>query len=218
LLIDEEIFEMVVCPSCKSTRIRDDYKPAPVYFRAIGFRALLCDHCNRQFRAFSPVFSKRPVKVHYRQKANVFNPARPVDLNRLKERSTVDRQKAVQTKALTSLMQLADREPPVSGELLEPIPRNLRTQITKLNQERAKYRADQAQVVEEQRKKRLPLCPHCGSQSVRQRHRKVWERAVLSFTDLKAFFCRSCNVAFYARMEDRRPDPRVIDVQGMAPQ
>jgi transposase-like protein len=45
---------MVVCPSCGSSRIRNDYKPAPLVLRVIGVRALLCDYCNRQFRAFSP--------------------------------------------------------------------------------------------------------------------------------------------------------------------
>jgi transposase-like protein len=45
---------MVVCPSCGSSRIRNDYRPAPLILRVIGLRALLCDNCNRQFRAFSP--------------------------------------------------------------------------------------------------------------------------------------------------------------------
>ncbi len=209
---------MAVCPSCKSTRIRDDYKPAPVYFRAIGIRALLCDHCNRQFRAFSPVLSKSPVKDHYQQKANVFNPAPAVDLNRLKENSTGHGQKEIQTMRLDYFKQLADQGPPVPGELLEPIPRNLRTQITKLNQERAKDGHDQAQVDEVQRKKTLPLCPLCGSPSVRQRHRRVWERAVLSFTELKAFLCCACNGTFYARMEDQKPDSGAIDLPDTAPQ
>jgi hypothetical protein len=209
---------MVVCPSCKSSRIRDDYKPTPVYFRAIGIRALLCDHCNCQFRAFSPIFSKSPAKGHYQQKANVFNPAPPVDLNRLKENSAGNGQKEEMTVRSNSLKELADQGPPVPGELLEPIPRNLRTQITKLYQEKVKNGPDDAQVDDDQRPKTLPHCPHCGSPSVRQRHRKAWERAVLSITDHKAFFCRACRGTFYARLEVQKPDSRAIDLPGTASQ
>lgn len=66
---------MVVCPSCGSSRIRSDYKPAPFFLRLIGVRGLLCDNCNFPFRAFSmlPPRSRRP--HHAQRKADIFNPA-----------------------------------------------------------------------------------------------------------------------------------------------
>ena len=45
---------MARCPFCGSERIRNGYRLAPLPLRAVGIRELLCDYCNRQFRAFSP--------------------------------------------------------------------------------------------------------------------------------------------------------------------
>lgn len=74
---------MAYCPACGSSRIRNDYRPAPVLLRMFGFRALLCDNCNYQFRAFSPFPPKshRPRSVS--RKADVFNAAPIVDLNQI---------------------------------------------------------------------------------------------------------------------------------------
>jgi hypothetical protein len=44
---------MAHCPACGSHRIRNGYRLAPLPLRALGIRELLCDYCNRQFRAFS---------------------------------------------------------------------------------------------------------------------------------------------------------------------
>jgi hypothetical protein len=54
---------MAHCPACGSHRIRNGYRLAPLPFRAVGIRELLCDYCNRQFRAFSPRAPKQVVKV-----------------------------------------------------------------------------------------------------------------------------------------------------------
>ena len=41
---------MALCPACGSSRIRNDYKPAPLALRIFFVRAFLCDHCNYQFK------------------------------------------------------------------------------------------------------------------------------------------------------------------------
>jgi YgiT-type zinc finger domain-containing protein len=54
---------MAHCPACGSHRIRNGYRLAPLPLRAVGIRELLCDYCNRQFRAFSPRAPKQVVKA-----------------------------------------------------------------------------------------------------------------------------------------------------------
>ena len=74
---------MAICPACKGMRIRDDYKPAPLPLRLFGVRALLCDYCNHQFRAFSPLSPKSRKPRSFERKADIFNEAPGVDLNQL---------------------------------------------------------------------------------------------------------------------------------------
>jgi len=54
---------MAHCPACGSHRIRNGYRLAPLALRALGIRELLCDYCNRQFRAFSPRAPKQVVRA-----------------------------------------------------------------------------------------------------------------------------------------------------------
>lgn len=54
---------MAHCPACGSRRIRNGYRLAPLPLRALGIRELLCDYCNRQFRAFSPRAPKQVVRT-----------------------------------------------------------------------------------------------------------------------------------------------------------
>lgn len=130
---------MVVCPSCGSSRIRNDYKPAPIYLRVAGIRALLCDHCNHQFRAFSPRSPKHHVPSVATRKADVFNPAPAVDLNRLNnvqvgeppiEKREDPRRRIVLRNLKTGPAQT------VNGELVDPDPPDLRTRITTLYEQR----------------------------------------------------------------------------------
>lgn len=212
---------MVVCPSCGSSRIRNDYKPAPVLLRVAGIRALLCDHCNHQFRAFSLREPKRPLPPEATRKADVFNPAPAVDLNQLKtkpaETKPADRkaeQKAEKKKdaprriSLKNLHRTRSVHPPVNGELVNPRPRDLRTRITSLYEQRVR----QAEALKEADSAEIPslptassgheaICPECSSNDVRRRPRNTLERAVFSITDHKAFKCLSCGASFYARPE-----------------
>jgi transposase-like protein len=192
---------MIVCPSCGSSRIRNDYKPAPLALRVIGVRALLCDHCNRQFRAFSPVAPKSRAPRQTRRKADVFNPAPEVHLDKLDQ---TDPQQAPAEPIRINLSRYktsTEPQPAVTGELVSSIRRDLRTEITKLYEEGAKQ-AQPQNAPKQVTSGSAIICPDCGSQNVRRRHRTTVERAVLSVTDHKAFACRDCKASFYARTDD----------------
>lgn len=108
---------MLVCPTCGSSRIRTDYKPTSIWLRIVGIRNLLCDFCNKQFRAFS-IRSPKPKNTRTTRKANVFNPGKPVDLQRIR----------------LNLFNSKENSQTVSGEVLAPpTTGDLRTKITKLN-------------------------------------------------------------------------------------
>ncbi|MBK9313691.1 MAG: hypothetical protein IPM55_05520 [Acidobacteria bacterium] len=216
---------MVVCPSCGSSRIRNDYKPAPVLLRVAGIRALLCDHCNHQFRAFSLRQPKRTIPPEATRKADVFNPAPAVDLNQLKTKpvETTPPDKKVEQKAekkkdaprrisLKNLHRAKSQHPPVNGELVNPRPRDLRTRITSLYEQRIR----QTEALKEADSVEIPslptasseheavcpaICPACSSNDVRRRPRNTLERALFSITDHKAYKCLACGASFYSRPE-----------------
>lgn len=209
---------MIVCPSCKSSKIRNDYKPAPFVFRLIGFRALLCDHCNHQFRAFCPNSPKSRVPRHTQRKADVFNQAPEIDLtqlnrNRQFEQSSADPSETARRIHLKDLTEAAEPQSPVTGEIVAPIRRDLRTEITKLYQQGAKEPPAQLGTIREnENEPSLSLvCPECGSNSVKRRQRNSIERAVFSITDHKAFNCRDCGVSFYGKLDENGKEPSVIN-------
>ena len=76
---------MALCPSCGSARLRNGYRTAPFPLRLVGIRTLLCDHCNYEFRAFSPLPPKSSRHRQHKRKADVFNNAPAVDLHALVE-------------------------------------------------------------------------------------------------------------------------------------
>ncbi len=202
---------MIVCPSCGSSRIRNDYKPAPLALRVIGVRALLCDHCNRQFRAFSPVAPKSRAPRQARRKSNVYNPAPAVNLNRLDQNSTApDHDEPIRIN-LNRFATSAEPQPTVAGELVNPIRRDLRTEITKLYEESSREAPTQIAPKQELTSGSSLVCPECGSQKVKRRHRTTVERAVLSVTDHKAFTCRSCGASFYAKLEEDQGETPLIN-------
>lgn len=41
------------CPKCKSTRVRQGYRPTPFFIKMIFRYNLLCDQCNWEFRGFA---------------------------------------------------------------------------------------------------------------------------------------------------------------------
>lgn len=208
---------MIVCPSCKSSKIRHDYKPAPLALRIIGIRALLCDHCNRQFRAFSPRSPKTRTPRHAQPKADVFNQAPEIDLMQLKQNQQTNNPSVTQPESaprihLKDLTPVVESQSPVTGEIVAPIRRDLRTEITKLYQQGAKETpAQRGALAEAETEPSFSVvCPECGSSSVQRRQRNSLERAVFSITDHKAYTCRDCSASFYGKLDENGAEPSVI--------
>ena len=177
---------MVLCPACGSSRVRNDYKPAPLVLRIFFVRAFLCDHCNYQFKVFSiagaPARSQQPSSG----KDAFFNPpsARGVDLSRLKERGTrLDPQDR--------------RDQPNSQTQYD-----LRAEITRLQAQEGNNQYHQSINQEQPREAAAPACAQCASTNVIRRRRTRLERMVFSATDHKAFSCLSCGETFYSKVDD----------------
>lgn len=211
---------MVLCPACSSSRIRSDYRPAPLALRLFGIRALLCDHCNHQFKAFSLRAPKSRTPRHSHRQADVSSPAPGVNedylLGEVVEADPIQpeqpRRFTIDLEALR-LQSVVQEE--VNGAIvvdqISPVRRDLRTEITKLYAQGAKDQPRQIGPAPNHSSSDLPACASCGSLNVKRRHRKLMERVAFSVTDHKAFICRSCGESFYARLNDSdRREPGAI--------
>jgi len=216
---------MVLCPACRSSRIRNDYTPAPLALRIFFIRALLCDHCNHQFKAFSFASAPSRSRRQLPRQTAVFNEAPAVDLTKLSEGSdgakqseslVQQRQPRRLTIDLAALRMQSKTQQEVSGTIVvDPNPQtrqDLRTEITRLNTQGAK---DQRHLKSSERERlasgATPICTHCGSTEVKRRHRRLLERIAFSVSDHKAFACRSCGETFYSKVEDDRNKGGAID-------
>ena len=207
---------MILCPACRSSRIRNDYKPAPLVLRIFFIHALLCDHCNHQFKAFSFAGAPSRSQRHLARKAAISNQASAVDLTKLnavangvkRSESLVQQQQPRRlTIDLVALRLQSKTQQEVLGAIV--IDQNalaryvLRTEITKLHAQGAK---DQCYLKNSERGRpapsATPICTHCGSTDVRRRRRKLLERIAFSVSHHKAFTCRSCGETFYSKVED----------------
>ena len=211
---------MVTCPSCGSTKIRNDYKPAPTVLRIVGIRALLCDNCNCQFRAFSPLppKSRRP-RGSSARKADVFNAKEAVDLSNLNfnppptERHDAQLALPISAKPASSIqpMQMevavagAQHQSQVVMNQIAPVQQNLRTEITKLYEQDLKVDvgARTNETIPDMAHLSLMTCPECGSHNIKRRKRNAFEKVFLSFTDHKPYVCRKCDSAFYSKSSEQ---------------
>ena len=195
---------MTVCPSCGSSRIRSDYRPAPWYLRVVCVRALLCDYCNRQFRAFSWRAPKpRSLKTGQR-KADVFlGSASRREETVTEEESSTDLDRSL----LLALLQSDEPVEPSAASI-----KSLREQIAERQSqaERQSEETDdphgatqsttrQTEILTVETRPSRPACPTCGSGRVRRRPRSTIERMALSLTRHRAYQCRDCQTCFYHR-------------------
>ena len=171
---------MVVCPACGSSRIRHDYRPAPFYLRPFLVRALLCDSCNRQFRAFSlrmPGSNKEHSnKERKKKKADTFLTA-PGGKKGVVGEASFGSYRISARESSAGLPQEAAIAPGSQpSEPVFPVSGSTGGEVT---------------------------CPDCGSMRIRRRPRKFLEKIFLSLTDHKAYVCRQCGASFYHRPESR---------------
>lgn len=206
---------MVTCPSCASSRIRNDYKPAPFYLRLFGIRGLLCDHCNYPFRAFCllPPKTRRP-RV-FMQKADQFSSTPAVDLNELRAASPPEKKADLKPSAsapeklgfVVSTSSPDSQEVRIITEQITPVRNDLRTEVTRVHVQEAKPMPSDRPV---DSSSSAQICPECSSRNVKRRHRNLLERAALSFTDHKAYSCRNCGASFYARGEKAQSQASIV--------
>lgn len=208
---------MVTCPSCGSSRIRNDYKPAPFYLRIFGIRALLCDHCNYPFRAFSPLPPKTRRPRAFTQKADVFNHAPTVDLAGIRQRPGAEQSELKLTNSpqekldfIVSASSATSQEVRIITEQITPVRSNLRTEITRVHVQEAKKHQNGASLAQPEPASLSQACPECDSRNVKRRHRNFFERTFLAFTEHKAYACRSCGASFYARNEKPQSHPSTV--------
>jgi predicted RNA-binding Zn-ribbon protein involved in translation (DUF1610 family) len=224
---------MVVCPSCGSSRIRGDYKPAPFVLRVIGVRALLCDYCNRQFRAFSPAPPR--TRVASRNTTRKLDGAQPttrlidqnyIDPNREQIRLaleasrlflSIESNQEQQIKLdLTGFASIND-SPLLNGNgngngngYVAPVHPDMRSEIARLHDAQSMKETQGLNGIREKQKTNT-TCPECGSNWVRRRQRSGLERVVFALTNHKAFICRSCDASFYARTADEREASNIME-------
>ncbi|MFN0107862.1 MAG: hypothetical protein ACKVZH_03340 [Blastocatellia bacterium] len=208
---------MITCPSCGSSRIRNDYKPAPLLLRVVGIRALLCDNCNFQFHAFSPVAPKSRRPKHSKPKADTFAPAKSVDLDQLDFNPPVVEQREPkltlpispspspalpigQISRQMSVTGVATAPPQSRVEITAP-KHDLQTIITKLyaKEAKAELKGEMSAEVESL----TPACPECGSRHVKRRKRNFLERLFLSFNNNRPYNCRKCDASFYSQSAEK---------------
>lgn len=208
---------MVTCPSCGSSRIRNDYKPAPFFLRIFGIRGLLCDHCNYPFRAFSPLPPKTRRPRALTQKADVFNAAPTVDLAQISRNPMADKselkvmlQPQKRLDFIVSASSPATQEMQIITEQITPVRHDLRTEITRVSAQGVKSRQNERHQAQPEPSSSSQACPECDSRNVKRRHRNFFERTFLSFTEHKAFACRSCGASFYARNEKHQSHPSTV--------
>ena len=208
---------MVICPSCGSSRIRNDYKPAPIYLRIIGVRSLLCDHCNYPFRAFSPLPPKTRRPRALTQRADVFNPAPDVDLAQIKQSPVIEKPEFVRSgppqeklNLLVTTSSPASQQVQIVMDQITPVRNDLRTEITRIHPQGIKTQSNGKRKAQLEQASSSQMCPACDSRNVRRRHRNLFERTFLSITEHKAYSCRDCGASFYARNEKHQSHPSTV--------
>lgn len=202
---------MTVCPSCGSSRIRSDYRPAPLYLRLVGIRALLCDYCNRQFRAFSWSAPKSRGQKTGQRKADIF-----LGSTSQREDGLTEEESSTQLDRSLLLTILRSDEP---AEISPSSLKSLREEIAE-RQSQTESRSEEnedpddamqsasekPEVLAVEASPSLLACPTCGSGRVRRRPRSSLERIALSLTRHRAYQCRACQTSFYHRGSGRESE------------
>ncbi|MBO0723941.1 MAG: hypothetical protein J2P41_24155 [Blastocatellia bacterium] len=159
---------------------------------------MLCDYCNRQFRAFSPASppsrAQREIGRRRLDPANIEPKKAPVISEKPKNPAPQKKRDFI----------------PPSGGMIIPLQNDLRTEIARVQEARMEREAQEPHIAKDYQKT-VAACPECGSHWVRRRQRSGLERAIFVFTNHRAFICRSCDASFYARVgADERATTSII--------
>jgi hypothetical protein len=197
---------MATCPSCNSPRLRSGYRKTPLALRAVGVRTLLCDSCNNEFRAFSPLPPKRARQRT--SKANVFNQAPVVDLQAIGGQATAVRRNGYEVKFDRAILPQVEAARAAMPLPVKETPEELRRRISISAAPAAPTEEPLMKLREEMEARRQAAgahaCPRCDSLTTKRRHRKGWEKALLGWTDWRPYVCSECGGSFHARRNHQR--------------
>ncbi len=218
---------MAVCPSCGSSRLRSGYHATPLPLRLAGIRTLLCDNCNYEFRAFSPIAPKRNRARRAQQKADVFNLAPAVDLQAIGQPGVARPAPAAIHFDRTALPVAPTNEAAFEDEFAnfannassdrddeaDFVSLDLREKMSEappslpIEEPLMRLKED----LEERRSSSSSrTCPACGDHEATRRHRKTWEKLVFGLTELRPYLCPNCGHQFYARRRKHRHHHSVL--------
>lgn len=186
---------MVRCPGCKSGKVYEGYRKPSLLARSFRFHEYLCEHCNLQFQAFS-LFSPRKKKRRTQKSQEelfeafikktdepIVQPSASISRPASKTVNQV-RAGVTTTVSVTTNNQSSDQEQPKPGTV-------------------KMHLSDLQQQTSQRPHRSRHVCPQCGSIDTERRRRRLWERIVFSFSDVRAYNCRICGTSFYARRKHK---------------
>lgn len=203
---------MVTCPACKSSKLYQGYRRPSFLARALRLHEYLCEQCNLQFQAFalrSPRRKRRRMRPHDAQyvmpltshlvQQSASTPAAgttpPPDTG---EAPAINPVPAIKPAKAASPPRAADvaisARKPVLPEQSQPAPPPKPPSAPTLTLSDLQGHAERR---EHHRSRHL--CPQCGAMDTERRRRRLWERVVFAFSDIRAYNCRICGHSFYAR-------------------
>ena len=197
---------MATCPACQSDRVYKGYRLAPLLFRLMRVHEFLCEGCNLQFRAFSIL----PPRTRTR-KGKIRKSALPVVA--LSEEAmivpTINEARSKASPADNPLrMQMMSASSSERNQTFPTMSMSTQSETTDQSpppQKKWEMSAQSLEELESNRKSRRShqVCPHCGATDTERRRRKLWEKLVFAFTQIRAYNCRICGGDFYARRKKK---------------
>lgn len=197
---------MATCPACQSDRVYKGYRLAPLLFRLMRVHEFLCEGCNLQFRAFSIL----PPRTRTR-KGKIRKSALPVVA--LSEEAmivpTINEARSKVSPADNPLrMQMMSAASSERNQTFPTMSMSTQSETTDQSpppQKKWEMSAQSLEELESNRKSRRShqVCPHCGATDTERRRRKLWEKLVFAFTQIRAYNCRICGGDFYARRKKK---------------
>lgn len=194
---------MAKCPACRSKRVYKGYRPPPLFLRIFLIHEYLCEDCNLQFRAFSilPPRSRRRGKQGKSQAQRSSHTLEVAPALHIQEPVAAPQPTNNPLRAQTTSVATASVNPPPAPRPMpppsEPPKPTIQGQwempaqaLEELESRRHSHRSHQ-------------VCPSCGATDTQRRRRKMWEKAVFAFTDIRAYQCRICGEDFYARRKKK---------------
>lgn len=185
---------MAKCPACRSTRVYKGYRPAPLLLRLFFFHEFLCENCNLQFRGFSllpPRSRRRKSKQSSDSTSHNSVYVEPVTQDVAQPNPFRAQAKSAAASGLSqgvSTTMPVPKDPPATRQNQWKMPA---TEFEELqNKRRSHHRSHQ-------------VCPSCGATDTERRRRKLWEKVVFAFTNIRAYQCRICGADFYARRKKK---------------